>query len=283
LAKQGFQKKLKNKFFMKRLLIALQLLTIIPVRTNMIVTEADIAKSSSVFVLVGLIQGIILITTDYLAGRVFHPDLVTGLILLVYVLSNGGFHLDGLADTFDAIAAKSEGTLNADKQKRLSILKDAATGPIGVTAIVFSLGLKYLSLNNLTHFLSFTYYSSLLLLPVISKWTMVISMFYGKPAREDGLGCIFINKIGLKEIVISTLILLLLLPLPQLFFSAYIPSSQYIFYAVLLVTMYFLCRAWIHFFHKKFGGLTGDTLGAISEITEVIFLLLVIVWSRFSI
>jgi adenosylcobinamide-GDP ribazoletransferase len=131
--------------------------------------------------------------------QVFHPDLVTGLILLVYVLSNGGFHLDGLADTFDAIAAKSEGTLNADKQKRLSILKDAATGPIGVTAIVFSLGLKYLSLNNLTHFSPFAYYSSLLLFGNL-KWTMVIS-FYGKPA-EDGLGCIFINKIG-REIVIS--------------------------------------------------------------------------------
>ncbi|MCG2722536.1 MAG: adenosylcobinamide-GDP ribazoletransferase, partial [Thermodesulfovibrionales bacterium] len=199
---------------MKRLIIAVQLLTIIPVRKSMTVSEADIAKSSSFFVLVGLIQGLILITTDYVAGRVFHPDLVTGIILLVYVLSNGGFHLDGLADTFDAIAAKSEDTLNADKQKRLLILKDSFTGPIGVTAIVFSLGLKYLSLNNVTHFLTFTYYSSLLILPVISKWTMVISIFYGKPAREDGLGKIFLNKIGSKEVAVSTLILLLLLTLP---------------------------------------------------------------------
>ncbi len=268
---------------MKRLLIALQFLTIIPVRKGINVNESDITKSSSVFVLVGLVQGIILITTDYWAGRVFHPDLVTGIILLVYVLSNGGFHLDGLADTFDAIAAKSEGALDADKQKRLFILKDSATGPIGVTAIVFSLGLKYLSLNNMTHFLTFTYYSSLFFLPVIPKWTMVISMFYGKPAREDGLGKIFINKIRFKEVAISTLILLLLLTLPQLFFSDYIPGGQYLFYAALLVTMYFLCRALIHFFHRKFGGLTGDTLGAISEITEVIFLFMVIVWSRFSI
>jgi len=268
---------------MKKLLIALQFLTIIPVRRDIKVNESDITKSSSLFVLVGLIQGLILITTDYLAGRVFHSDLVTGIILLVYVLSNGGFHLDGLADTFDAIAAKSEDSPAADKQKRLLILKDTTTGPVGVTAIVFAIGLKYLSLKNLTHFLPFTYYSSLFLLPVIPKWTMVVSMFYGKPAREDGLGRIFINKIRLKEIVISTMILLLLLILPQIFFSYYVPGGQYIFYAVLLATMYFLCRACIHFFHKKLGGLTGDTLGAISEITEVIFLLLVIVWSRFSI
>lgn len=268
---------------MIKFLIALQLLTIIPVRKSMTVSEADIAKSSSVFVLVGLIQGIILITTDYLAGSVFHHDLVTWIILLVYVLSNGGFHLDGLADTFDAVAAKSEDTLKADKEKRLLILKDSATGPIGVTAIVFSLGLKYLALNNLSHFMTFTFFSSLLFLPIISKWTMVISMFYGKPAREDGLGRIFINKIGFKEVTVSTLILLILLTLPQLFFSDYIPGSQYIFYAVLLITMYCMCRVLVCFFHNKFGGLTGDTLGAISEITEIIFLFMVIIWSRFSI
>jgi adenosylcobinamide-GDP ribazoletransferase len=268
---------------MKRFLIALQFLTIIPVRKGITVSEAEIAKSSSVFVLVGVIQGILLIATDYIAGRVFHPDLATGIILLVYVLSNGGFHLDGLADTFDAIAAKAEGSTDADQQKRLSILKDTATGPIGVTAILFSLGLKYLSLTNLTHFLPFTYYSSLFFLPVISKWTMLISMFHGKPARENGLGNLFIKKIGVNEVALSTAILSLLFILPKFLFSYYIPDNQYIFYALLLVTMYLLCRVWILFFHKKFGGLTGDMLGAVSEITEVIFLLMVVLWSRFSI
>ncbi|MEW6215303.1 MAG: adenosylcobinamide-GDP ribazoletransferase, partial [Nitrospirota bacterium] len=101
--------------------------------------------------------------------------------------------------------------------------------------------------------------------------------------RADGLGRIFINRIGFKEIAISTLILLLLLILLQLFSSRYMSNSQYAFYAVLLVTMYFSCRVWVGFFYRKFGGLTGDTLGAISEITEIIFLLMVIVWSRLSI
>lgn len=268
---------------MKRFLIALQLLTILPVRNNMSIAVSDISKSSSVFVMVGIIQGVILITTDYLAGKVFHPDLVTGIILLAYVLSNGGFHLDGLADTFDAIAAKSEGTPDADKQKRILILKDPVTGPAGVTAIVFSLGLKYLSLNNLAHFLPFTYYFSLFLFPVFPKWNMVIAMFYGKPARENGLGRLFIGKIGIKEVVVSTITLFLLFALPELFFSDYMPSNQYLFIAALLITMYCLCRVLILFFHNKFGGLTGDTLGAMSEITELSFLFMVIIWSRCSI
>jgi adenosylcobinamide-GDP ribazoletransferase len=268
---------------MKKLLLAFQFLTLIPVKNSMTIKDADVAGSSSAFVIVGLIQGILLIVTGYVSGRVFHPDLVIGIILLVLVLSNGGFHLDGLADTFDAMAQKSYGNIYFDNKKRLLIMKDSKTGPIGVIAIVFALALKYLSLKNISYFSPFTYYSSLMLMPILSKWTMVISMFYGKPAREDGLGRLFINRIGLKEIAISTLILFSILILLQVFFSYYIPSGQYIFYAVLLVTMYFLCRACIHFFHKKLGGLTGDTLGAISEITEIIFLLMVLAWSRLSI
>ena len=268
---------------MKSFLIALQFLTILPVKHKMAVNETDIAKSSSFFVAVGLLQGMLLIATDYMAGRVFHPDLVTGIVLLIYVISNGGFHLDGLADTFDAIAAKSEDNPDVDKRKRLSVLKDPSTGPVGVTAILFSLGLKYLSLNSLANFLPFTYYSSLLLLPVIPKWTMVISMYHGRRARENGLGSLFLRKIGLTEVAVSTIILFLLFALPQFFFGDYVPDRQYVFYAVLLITMYFLCRVWIQFCNRKFGGLTGDMLGAVSEMTEVTFLLMVILWSRLSV
>lgn len=264
----------------KHLIFALQFLTIIPIRTSATINETDIAKSSSAFVIVGLFQGILLIAADYISGLVFHTDLVTGIILLVLVLSNGGFHLDGLADTFDAIAIKSSGDSEKDREKRLAVMKDSTIGPIGVIAIVFALAIKYLSLKNLSHFLLFTYYSSLLLMPVLPKWTMVISMFYGKPAREEGLGRIFINRISFKEIAVSTLILFLLLMLLQVFFSHYAPDSQYAFYAVLLVTMYFFCLAWVSFFNRKFGGLNGDTLGAISELTEIFFLLLVLTWSR---
>ena len=265
---------------MKRLLIALQFLTIIPIKNNMTINESNIARSSSVFVIVGFIQGLLLIVVDYISGTFFHYELVIGLILLALILSNGGFHLDGLADTFDALAAKSSDNIDKDVQRRLSIMRDSSIGPIGVIAIVFSVGLKYLALKSLSHSSYFTYYSSLLLMPILSKWTMVLSMFYGKPAREDGLGRLFISKVGFKEIAVSTLTLLLIFIGLQVFFKHYISDNQYIFYAILLVIMYFFCRISVNFFDKKFGGLTGDNLGAICEITEIIFLFMVIVWSQ---
>ena len=181
---------------MKSLLVALQFLTVIPVKTKTLVSDADIARSSSAFVIVGFIQGVLLVITDYISGILFHPDLVTGIILLVYVISSGGFHLDGLADTADAVAVKSSGNNEEDRRRRLSVMKDGATGPAGVMAIVFMILLKYLSLKNISHLLIFTYYLSLVLMTTLPKWAMVTAMFYGKPARKEGLGRIFINRIG---------------------------------------------------------------------------------------
>ena len=267
----------------KQMLIAFQFLTIIPVKKTLTADENDIAKSASVFVIVGFIQGILLITADYVSGIFFHQDLVIAIVLLMLVLSNGGFHLDGLADTFDAIAVKSSGDFKKDKEKRLSVMKDSSTGPAGVTAIVFILLLKYSALKNLSHFLPFTYYSSLLLMPVFSKWAMVVSMLHGKAAREDGLGKIFMNKTGFKEAAISTLLLILILILIQALSSRYALGNQHVFYAILFGVLYSFCRILVYFFNKKFGGLTGDTLGAISELTEIAFLFMVIIWSRLSI
>ncbi len=268
---------------MKKLLLAIQFLTIIPVKKNLAASEPDIAQSASFFVVVGLFQGIMLVIADFGFGIFFHHDLVIGLLLLLLIISNGGFHLDGLSDTFDAIAVKSSGSKDEDIKKRLSAMKDSASGPAGVTAIICALGLKYLSLQNLSHFQYFAYYSSLLLMPLMSKWTMVLSMYYGTSARQDGLGRIFTGNIGSKELAASSLTLLFVIALLPIFFSSYMPQLYYIFYPALLIILYLFVRASVVFFNKKIGGLTGDILGAVSEITEIIFLLTVIIWSRLSI
>jgi len=267
---------LQPVFSLRPFLIALQFLTIIPVKVKGDVSERDIARSASAFVIVGVLQGLLLIISDYVFSTLFHHELVILLVLLVAVLSNGGFHLDGLSDTLDALSVKSSGDTNADRQKRLLVMKDPTVGPAGVTAIIFSLGLKYLALKNLSHLTPFIYYSSLLMMPVLSKWTMVISIFYGKAARHDGLGKIFLDGVGLKEVIISTTTTVVLILTVLSLFGHY---SRYIFYAALMVAMYILCRLLIVFSNKKFGGITGDVLGAISEFTEVSFLMSAIIWS----
>jgi adenosylcobinamide-GDP ribazoletransferase len=266
----------------QRILIAFQFLTIIPLKVQGEISEREIGESSAFFTLVGVFQGVLLITANIILLKVLSSDLTNVFLVLILVLTNGGVHLDVLADTFDAIAAKSEGNVDLDRQKRLSIMKDSTIGPMGVIAIFFILLLKFLALNSLSHFSFPTFYFSLFLMPIFSKWTMAISQFHGKPAREDGLGRIFINRTHFKEIAISTLTLILLFITLQVFFNHYRSNTLYAFILILLTIMYFFCRAWVSFSNRKFGGLTGDTLGAISETTETTFLLLMVVWSRLS-
>ncbi len=262
---------------MMKFLMALQFLTIIPAGKSAVLNDDDIAKSAFFFVLAGLVQGFFLAAVGYVAGRVFPADLVTGIILIVFVLSNGGLHLDGLADTFDALASRGS------REKKLAIMKESTIGPIGVVAIIFSLLLKFIALKNISMASSVILYVSLLLMPAISKWGMVVSMFHGKPAREDGLGRIFMNGTGLKEIAVSTLMLFIIILSLRILFSGSILYDQHVMNVVAVICIYLLCRILVWFFSTRFGGLTGDTLGAISEISEITFLLWVTAWTRLSI
>lgn len=114
---------------MKSFLIALQLLTVFPIGRSLIVREDDLAKSASYFVIVGGLQGILLALTSYITGMAFETSLSAMVTVLVLALSNRGFHIDGLADTFDALAMKPSGEAETDREKRLAVMKDGSTGP----------------------------------------------------------------------------------------------------------------------------------------------------------
>lgn len=265
---------------MRQFLLALQFLTILPVRVKGEISETEVARSSAFFVFIGLLQGIFLLILLRLGERLFHPDLTILIILFGMVISNGGFHLDGLADTFDALAVKSTGDFEVDKEKRLSVMKDSATGPIGVTALIFAILLKFFSLKNIAYLTPLLYYSSVLLMPVFSKWTMSVAMFHGKAARNNGLGKLFIGGITIRELLLSTFILFATCVLIYIFFEYYLPDGWLFFCVAMTGALYILTSLWLYICNKKFGGSTGDTLGALSEITEIVFLFVVIIWSR---
>lgn len=265
---------------MKHFLLALQFLTIIPVRVKGDVCEKDMIKGVPYFVFIGLIQGILLLSALAISEKVFHQDLSIFIVIILSLLLNGAFHLDGLADTFDAIAVKRAGNRQFDIDKRLNAMKDSHTGAIGVTAIVSLIALKYLALKNISHLLPFVFYSSLIVMPVLSKWAMVCTMFHGRPAKKEGLGYLFLVNIDSKFFLYALVTLIFIYFLIYGVFYKYLPGKYYIFFGVTTMLIYFLAIGWSFFCNKKFGGSTGDTLGAISEISEVIFLLMVIIWSR---
>ncbi|MBI5875910.1 MAG: adenosylcobinamide-GDP ribazoletransferase [Deltaproteobacteria bacterium] len=240
---------------MKGFIYALQLLTIIPIKIKDAVDERDLGKSTAFFPLVGAVQGVILVGANLLFSKFLPHDIASCLVLLILILTNGGFHLDGFADTIDGLAGGNT------KEERLDIMKDSRIGAIGVVALILLLLTKFLAINSLQAEIK-NYI--LFLLPVIGRWSMVPMAYWANYARPTGgLGRAFTEYTGLKQLLLASFFALL----SSVIFMKQAGAAYFI---VLLILTYLTTL----YFRKKLGGVTGDVFGFQSEITEVIFLIL---------
>lgn len=273
-----------NNFFAARLnnfLASLGLLTVIPVGSRAVHSEAELQKSIPAFPLVGLLLGALLAASAYASSWLFSSSLSAALVVLAGALLTGGLHLDGLSDTFDGIAKRG------DSASRLAVMKGGASGPAGVTATVLVLLIKYLAITEL---LAYTGYPLLLAaMPVASRWAAVAAMYHGRAARPDGLGRIFIGRISNKAFIASTALAFVIiialvfggLGRMSLGFMPLGLTLQALMFLVCGAGILYVCTILlVRLFKSMFGGLTGDGVGAVIELSEIIYLMVVLAWLR---
>jgi adenosylcobinamide-GDP ribazoletransferase len=261
------------------MLMALQFLTIIPVKVSGKLTDREVGSSALFYPLVGALQGLLLLIAGLLLARIFSPEIVAGFLIAIAIISNGGFHLDGLADTFDALAVKSSGNRAKDLEKRLAVMKDSMTGAIGVVAIVTVILLKFVLLRSILSFgMPATAFLVVFLMPVFSKWIMVPAMYHGISARKDGLGRLFIEGASAKTLIISSLLALFIFCIITVAHLAVLYGVRGFIILTLLPAGYIMAVTAAGICARIFGGLTGDTLGAISELSEIFYLTGVYIW-----
>ncbi len=106
--------------------MALSFLTVLPIPLKG--GPQGVARTTPFFPLAGLLKGLILIGLASVVSPFLPVKVLAGGILLLHTGLSGGLHLDGLADTIDAVAART------DRQRRLRIMKDPSVGPLGATA-----------------------------------------------------------------------------------------------------------------------------------------------------
>jgi adenosylcobinamide-GDP ribazoletransferase len=226
-------------------LIALQFLTIIPVQLAEPVSPKHLGNSLLYYPLIGLIISLPLIVFSTFLGS--YPTTVAAVIVLsVWVLLSGGLHLDGLADSADAWL----GGLG-DQDKTLKIMKDPASGPIAVVTLVLLLLIKFVMLTVLIE--------QQALWPIM--WSIVLArtvmplLFLTTPyIRHNGLGAL------LKQHQPVTETRYLLLSIALLCFLTAGPIVLLIFISIFVFLRYLM--------EQRLGGFTGDTAGAMVEITE---------------
>ena len=252
---------------MKSIRHAFGFLTVFPLPSSSSgdVDEKDLGGSSAFFPLVGLAQGLSASLAFFFLDRAFSPAVTAALLVTGFVVFSGGLHVDGLSDTFDALASRKT------RKQMLAIMKDGCSGPVGTAAVVLVLLLKILLLEDIFEHAGSAYFC-LTMMPVAGKWTMVAALFHGRSARQEGLGRIFIESTGCPQFAVATLLTVMIFVLAA-WRGGLSPTEGLAMPAAVLLVPYLAARFLLRLFQRRFHGLTGDNVGALNEIGEVLFLL----------
>ena len=188
-----------------------------------------------------------------LGGRELFPVYLTAaLLLVVLVVTTRGLHLDGFMDVCDGLFG------GYTRERRLEIMRDSNVGAFAVAGAASLLILKYGALLSLLTIPSPGKEWSLLLFPMMSRWSMVVALEAFPYVRGDGLGSPFHE--GGSRLATSIAVLIAVLASAVL---GGIGGIGLLFGASVLA--WFLGKV----MSNMLGGLTGDSYGAINEVTEV--------------
>ncbi|MGH7830796.1 MAG: adenosylcobinamide-GDP ribazoletransferase [Candidatus Binatia bacterium] len=227
-------------------MIALKFLTIFPWPKAFPTTPEEIGRSAAFFPVVGLCLGAVVVLFDRLLYLYLEATLLSIVLVTVMILLTRGFHLDGLGDTFDGLGT------NGGSEEALKAMKDSRIGIFGLLAIVVVLAFKFHSVAVMESYLG------LLVAPILSRWAMVV-LAYGSQPAHAGLGQIMVENVRGRHLLFATLFTLAGVTV----FAGRV--GLWIAFWVSLVAL--LGRS---YFHRRLGGVTGDTFGAVAEITEAL-------------
>ena len=245
---------------MRLFLVALQFLTVFPWPSHRQITEQEIGRSSSLFPLVGFCLGLVLVFFNRLLESYMPSGILSVILVALLVLMTRALHLDGLGDTFDGLGAK------AGPEEALRVMRDSHTGIFGLLAVVIAIGLKVQALE----FMGPGRDQALLIAPTLGRWAMVV-LAYGSRSAREGLGRFMVDYVRGRHLFFATVIVL------ALAFAFAGRGGLWIALGISIFTL--VCRL---SFHRCLGGVTGDTFGAVGEMTETLALVVfaLIEWNQ---
>jgi len=183
------------------------------------------------------------------------PPLVVGLLVVgTLALGTRGLHLDGLADTVDGLGS------GWDRARALEIMRRGDIGPMGVVALVIVLGLQAAAIGWLADDLR----GALLVGLVVccSRAALTVVCRRGVPAaRTEGLGAAVAGSVPWPATLVVWALVIPILGLVQREWGTG-PVSGGLAALAALVAVLLLTRRCL----RRFGGVTGDVMGAAVEV-----------------
>lgn len=244
---------------LKSLIIALAMYSKLPV-PNIDWDEKNMRYAMCFFPVVGVIIGALVFGAGQLilryteCGKLFFAAVMT----MIPVAVTGGIHLDGFADTIDAVSSYK------DREKKLEILKDPHTGAfavIGLCAYFLITAALWSEVNLKTLSLAVWMYP-------ISRALSGLSVVSFRSAKSSGLLRTFQERADRKRTRIVLSIWLMSLAAGAIYIFRV--QGAIIVTAALFVFFYYYKMSF-----KQFGGITGDLAGYFLQICELVMLTVV--------
>jgi len=240
----------RSQFFMA-FLIAVQFLTRLPVNFTTRPADKLLGLSVLFYPLIGLIIGLCLYLTFLFCQLVFHghPGVNASIILGVWVFITGALHLDGLADTADGFLSGQQ-----QRDKIMAIMKDSRSGVMGVVSIVIILLSKFALLMSLISVAP----EALLIAPFFARLMGLLLISSTDYVQSQGIAAVLHQNFPNARLIMTELGILLglcLIAFPIMTLAG-------------LLVFFFFQRTMQH----KIQGYTGDTAGAMIEISETMAL-----------
>ncbi len=234
-----------------RFCTAVRFLTIVPISWRAEDDPRLFNRCLPFFPIVGALIGAFGYLGAY-ALLLFFPQQVVAVLSLIYLAFISGFlHLDGLSDSADGLLS------SRPREDCLSIMKDSRAGAMGVVVVVCVMLAKYSALSSIDP-------EELCLLiffmPLAGRSAILLSMSslpYARP--EGGLGLLFYSDKSKTAALVAFLVLLIILAL--------LAPSHLCIVIVAILAVNLIFGRWCK---QRLGGATGDTLGAVCELTEAI-------------
>ncbi len=244
---------------MQDFITGLQFLTRIRIARQTEWSPESFGRSVKFFPLIGGILGMVLLACYHvmegylpLLGVYLPPHVLTTLLVMATIVLTGGLHCDGFMDTMDGIFS------GRSRERMLEIMKDSRVGANGVVAFMLYILLKWSLLIDVS---PVSLPTALFVMPVVARLAMVIGITTFPYARPEGIGKAFAQYADSRTLLIAAAFtLLLIVPLGK---QAIICSIVGILFAM----------GFARYVTKLLGGLTGDVYGAITDLTELVVLL----------
>ncbi|MDO4789863.1 MAG: adenosylcobinamide-GDP ribazoletransferase [Porphyromonas sp.] len=209
-------------------------------------------KSFRYFPLIGLLIGALGGSITFLLSYVLPQELALVLGLAFFPLFTGAFHEDGLSDFFDGFGA------GRTKERILSIMKDSSIGAYGIIALIFLHLFKFVALYPYSPIIW------LYLFMASHASSRLLSTFYIRSSKyvrkEEEHGKAEHTRNTLTPITLLIASIFGLIPL-------FLISWKFALLVIALdVAFALLLRSYTE---RKIGGFTGDVLGAVQQIGEL--------------